>query len=249
VISFLQHHPKVSAGHIQAEENLGVMLLELLELYGTRFNFERVGIAIDSKGSYFDKLSYQATSPMNWRKICIRDPNNATNNIAKASHQADAIIKIFADAFRELSNRCYVVHGKISRDQTCPWGTARGSILDAIIHAPDVSVRRRIARKWTSDMNSRPVLRLRAAIPQPDSKNKRNRAERRAAIKRVSGDKSSSPRSKGSTTHTEGDREMPIVLDDSLPPLPEAKPVESAAERLRTTGSIRGISRTIIEID
>lgn len=148
VISFLQRHPKIAAGHIRAEDNLGAMLIEILELYGLRFNFDRVGIAIDDKGSYFDKLSYQAGNQHIWKRICVRDPNDPNNNIAKASHQSDNIIKVFSDAFRELTTRCYIVHARIKNGETAPWGTACGSILDAIIERPQIVSRERLKRVW-----------------------------------------------------------------------------------------------------
>src|SRR5579862_3687891 len=129
------------------------MLLEILDLYGTRFNFDRVGIAVDEGGRYFDKLSYQKASPIVWKKICIRDPNNAINNIAKASHQAEAIVKVFADAFRELSTRCYLVNARIKDGETAPWGTVRGSLLDSIIEQPEIAVRERIRKKWIKEMD------------------------------------------------------------------------------------------------
>src|ERR1700694_4182684 len=136
VISFLQRHPKIAAGHIAPEDNLGAMLIEILELYGTRFNFDRVGIAIDDGGSYFEKLDYQLINQNVWKKICIRDPNDRTNNIAKASHQVDAIIRVFYDAFSELTKRCYLVHARIEAGEEPPWGTKCGSLLDSIIEKP-----------------------------------------------------------------------------------------------------------------
>src|SRR5271155_2288958 len=141
VISFLQRHPKIAAGHIRAQDNLGAMLIEILELYGTRFNFDRVGIAIDDGGSYFEKLDYQVGNQRIWKRICVRDPNDPTNNIAKASHQSENIIKVFSDAFRDLSTRCYLVQARIHAGEGGTLGTTCGSILDAIIERPAVVVR------------------------------------------------------------------------------------------------------------
>src|ERR1700738_43009 len=152
VISFLQRHPKIAAGHIVAEDNLGAMLMEILELYGTRFNFDRVGIAIDNGGAYFEKLDYQLSNQKLWRQICIRDPNDPTNNIAKASHQADNIIRVFYDAFSKLTSRCYLVHERIQRGEAAPWGTPRGSLLDSIIETPRLVVRERLKRVWKQHM-------------------------------------------------------------------------------------------------
>jgi DNA polymerase sigma len=186
VISFLQRHPKISAGHIKAEDNLGAMLIEILELYGTRFNFDRVGIAIDRGGFYFEKLDYQRINQNIWKKICVRDPNDANNNIAKASHQSDNIVKVFADAFRDLTTRSYLIHAKIKAGETAPWGTECGSILDAIIERPLVVTRRRLERLWNENLEG--GIEMNGPIPtqaessRPNSKGP-NRKERRAMEK------------------------------------------------------------------
>jgi DNA polymerase sigma len=135
VVSFLQRHPKVAAGHILPDQNLGAMLIEILELYGTRFNYDRVGIAVDRGGYYFDKLELQSLNQKLWKQIWIRDPNDESNNIAKASHQVDNIIKVFSDAFREITTRCYVVHGSIRSGENASGGLKSGSILDAILYS------------------------------------------------------------------------------------------------------------------
>ena len=52
IISFLQMHPRIQRGDIDPMENLGVLLLDLLQLYGGLFNFEAVKISIRGNGSY-----------------------------------------------------------------------------------------------------------------------------------------------------------------------------------------------------
>jgi DNA polymerase sigma len=128
------------------------MLIEILELYGTRFNFDRVGVAIDNGGEYFQKLDYQLGNQKVWKNICIRDPNDPTNNIAKASHQHQNIIKVFYDTFGALTKRCCIVHGKIQKGEEAPWGTRCGSMLDSIIETPRMVVRDRLRRAWKKDM-------------------------------------------------------------------------------------------------
>jgi len=41
---------------MDAMDNLGVLLLELLELYGSAFNYESVGLSIAGRGRYFRKV-------------------------------------------------------------------------------------------------------------------------------------------------------------------------------------------------
>ena len=66
----------------------------------------------------------------------------------------EKIIKLFADAYKDLTTRCYVVHGRIADGQEVPWGTAHGSILDSIIRAPSTVVRERIAGCWKEDLSN-----------------------------------------------------------------------------------------------
>ena len=211
------------------------MLIEILELYGTRFNFDRVGIALDNGGFYFDKLNYERINQHIWKRICIRDPNDPNNNIAKASHQSENIIKVFGDAFRELTTRCYVVHGRIKAGETAPWGTKCGSILDAIIERPQqIIVRERLKGLWRENM-SEVIQQLDSRPPtDPPPPKKSNRKERRAMDKRVNDrarekrkndaakpaiiipPSSSSAKKKAPTAiDSTGTRDMPILLDKS----------------------------------
>jgi DNA polymerase sigma len=54
-VSFLQMHPKIRKGEIDAEKNLGVLVIEFFELYGCYFNYDEVGISVREGGSYFNK--------------------------------------------------------------------------------------------------------------------------------------------------------------------------------------------------
>lgn len=54
-VSFLQMHPKIRRGEIDAEKNLGVLVMEFFELYGCYFNYEEVGISVRDGGTYFSK--------------------------------------------------------------------------------------------------------------------------------------------------------------------------------------------------
>lgn len=186
VISFLQRHPKIAAGHIRADDNLGAMLLEILELYGTRFNFDKVGLAIDNGGSYFHKGDYEYSNFNVWKKICIRDPNDPLNNVAKASFQVDNIVRVFSDAYRDLTTRCFLVHARIREGDNTPWGTKCGSLLDAIIERPGVSIRERLRRVWKPSMSGdgeegEEVEEVVKEVAPDPTKGKKNRATRRAA--------------------------------------------------------------------
>ena len=51
-------HPFVQAKWIIPEENLGVLLMDFLELYGKNFSTDRVGISLLDDGKYFDKVGF-----------------------------------------------------------------------------------------------------------------------------------------------------------------------------------------------
>ena len=228
VISFLQHHPKVAAGQILPEENLGAMLIELLELYGTRFNYDRVAIAVENGGYYFDKLEMQSMNQKVWKQICIRDPNDFTNNIAKASHQVDNIVKVFNDAFREITTRCYMVHERIRAGDKVPWGTKSGSILDAIVYPPENNVGQNAAEPVPRPATFKPSQNS-STSTQPNRRERRQkeRLKKEANKKGGSGPKSAYDETKGrqqSVARREdisavgGSKHVPIVLDDSPEP-------------------------------
>jgi len=262
VVSFIQRHPKIAAGHIRAEDNLGAMILEILELYGTKFNFNRVGIAVDNGGSYFEKAAYQAIDENRWKKICVRDPNDPTNNIAKASHQNDKIIKVFGDAFDALTTRCYLVHTRIQAGESAPWGTSCGSILDAIIERPNTTIRERLHDVWTEAMagaiNPDDPMTIQRPILTPPKPRKPNRAERRAAkrakdaemkgkaedSKKGLDERISSPRPpkrRAPTAITTGTKDSPIVLDDSpsvSPPRLTPRRVPSPVKRIYASRNV-----------
>ena len=252
VISFLQRHPKIIAGHIRPEENLGAMLIEILELYGTRFNFDRVGIAIEEGGSYFDAYQYHCMNQNVWKRICIQDPNDPGNNIAKASFNSDGIIQVFADAFRALTTRCYLVHARIRKGEKYPWGTVSGSILDSIIERPQAWARSRINQMWkeqvrdiihldepiTSSIMEPPRVERTTSTSFKDGKNKLNRRERRAVQREMQKETrrrsvESSPIQESAlhsghekTLGSGTSKEWPIILDDSSPRRPPSDVIE-----------------------
>ncbi|ORY84948.1 hypothetical protein BCR37DRAFT_345340, partial [Protomyces lactucae-debilis] len=85
VISFLQRHPKIASGQIKSEDNLGVLAVEFLELYGKRFNYDVVGININGTGKYFSKQAVGWQRPGQTYLLSIQDPTDAENDIAKSS--------------------------------------------------------------------------------------------------------------------------------------------------------------------
>ena len=48
-------HPKIRRGEIDPYRNLGVLVMEFFELYGSYFNYQEVGISLRDGGSYYNK--------------------------------------------------------------------------------------------------------------------------------------------------------------------------------------------------
>ncbi|KAI8806970.1 hypothetical protein BJ742DRAFT_814994 [Cladochytrium replicatum] len=117
VFSFLKLHPMIQTQQIAPGENLGVLLLEFLELYGRNLNSEVVGIAthLDYGSWYFDKrtksLNRFATGKDN--VISIQDPQDNENDVAKGSRQWWLIRNEFTRAFHRVTgvmNTFYLRH-------------------------------------------------------------------------------------------------------------------------------------------
>lgn len=84
-ISFLQLHPRHNS---YANANLGVLLLEFLELYGRRFNYMKTGISIKNGGRYIPKEELQREMVDGHRPslLCIEDPLTPGNDIGRSSY-------------------------------------------------------------------------------------------------------------------------------------------------------------------
>lgn len=98
-ISFLQLHPR------EANENLGVLLMEFLDLYGRKFNYLKTGISIKS-GRYMPKEELQRDMVDGHRPslLCIEDPLTPGNDIGRSSYGALQVQQAFAYAYISLLN-------------------------------------------------------------------------------------------------------------------------------------------------
>lgn len=99
VLSFLQLHPKLQRGEIIASNNLGVLLMELLELYGKNFGYDECGICVRGAGSYFSKRSHGFFDPKKPFHLCIEDPHDSANDISRGSFAMIAVRSAIGGAF------------------------------------------------------------------------------------------------------------------------------------------------------
>ncbi|KAJ6256054.1 hypothetical protein Dda_9146 [Drechslerella dactyloides] len=112
IVSLLQLMPEASSGNWHEEENtsLGWLLMEFLELYGTKFNFVTTGITVKNPG-YFRKAERKDLfNPNKTGLLVIEDPNNSKNNISKASYRIKDILKSFSDVYYDLNERLNELH-------------------------------------------------------------------------------------------------------------------------------------------
>lgn len=104
VVSMLQLLPSVRSGAIDPRLHLGVMLLEFLELYGRNINTRVVGIRVDDNApGYFKKAGvFNVNNNHKVWQLCIQDPHDPENDVAKSSFQISLILRCFEDAYDAL---------------------------------------------------------------------------------------------------------------------------------------------------
>lgn len=76
VLSFLQLHPKLQRGEISASQNLGVLLMELLELYGKNFGYDYCTIVVRGRGCYMSKMDSKMYDERKPFLLSIQDPHD-----------------------------------------------------------------------------------------------------------------------------------------------------------------------------
>ncbi|TFK68303.1 hypothetical protein BDN72DRAFT_960372 [Pluteus cervinus] len=119
-VSFLQMHPKIRRGEIDAEKNLGVLVMEFFELYGCYFNYEEVGISLREGGTYFSKRKRGWFSEGGRGGgggsglLTIEDPADPSNDISKGSYAFPKVRTTFAGAYNILTATAYLRAGVIN---------------------------------------------------------------------------------------------------------------------------------------
>lgn len=109
VYSFLHLHPRIVSGEIDPTDNLGVLLIDLFELYGKNFGYDDVGITVrDGQAAYIPKFEWKELQPgRSPFTLAIQDPGDPSNNISRGSFNLRDIKKSFAGAFDLLTSRCF----------------------------------------------------------------------------------------------------------------------------------------------
>ncbi|KIJ09079.1 hypothetical protein PAXINDRAFT_102356 [Paxillus involutus ATCC 200175] len=113
-VNFLQMHPKIRRGEIEAEKNLGVLVMEFFELYGCYFNYEEVGVSIRNGGSYFNKRQRGWYDSMKNHLLSIEDPTDPANDISKGSYGINKVRQTLAGAYGIMQAAAFLRAGILS---------------------------------------------------------------------------------------------------------------------------------------
>ncbi|KAF7799612.1 hypothetical protein EIP86_010850 [Pleurotus ostreatoroseus] len=106
-ISFLQMHPKIRRGEMDPSKNLGVLVMELFELYGCYFNYHEVGISVRDGGSYYNKAERGWADYRAPGLLSIEDPGDPSNDISRGSYNIAKVRTTFAGAFSIMTAKAY----------------------------------------------------------------------------------------------------------------------------------------------
>jgi non-canonical poly(A) RNA polymerase PAPD5/7 len=106
VVSFLQLHPRLQHRQIRAEENLGVLLIDLLELYGKHFNYSKTGISLKNNGRYFSKSSRGWTVAGRPFLLALEDPQDRDNDVGRNSFNIMAVRQALEFGYSTLVSQC-----------------------------------------------------------------------------------------------------------------------------------------------
>lgn len=127
LVSFFQVHPLIQLDYLKAEDNLGVLLIEFLELYGKQLNYEKVGVSIgideaarglkldgnynynynnssiDVPFGYYDKVDRGFYNDSRPGLLSIQDPQCPENDLARPSFSIASVKQAFEHAFNLLT--------------------------------------------------------------------------------------------------------------------------------------------------
>jgi non-canonical poly(A) RNA polymerase PAPD5/7 len=107
IVSFLQQRERYAV-HFQRPtlNNLGCMLLEFLQLFGTDFNYATTAISVRNDGYYFSKgrpdtrdVFFNASRPLS---LALENPLDAQHDVGTSSFRMPIVQRAFGTAYRIL---------------------------------------------------------------------------------------------------------------------------------------------------
>lgn len=105
IVSFLQHRERESVNFGKSGPyNLGGLLVEFLELYGTHFNYFTTGISVRHDGAYFRKGERKDifVYPNRPFSLAIENPLDISSDVGKASFRIQTVQRAFSAAYKVL---------------------------------------------------------------------------------------------------------------------------------------------------
>eukprot|EP00002_Diphylleia_rotans_P022861 TRINITY_DN4491_c0_g1_i10.p1 TRINITY_DN4491_c0_g1~~TRINITY_DN4491_c0_g1_i10.p1 ORF type:complete len:360 (-),score=70.02 TRINITY_DN4491_c0_g1_i10:853-1932(-) len=100
VLGFLKAYPVNFPG--RSNVTLAQLLLDLLYIYGTAFNYVRAGISARSGLSYFDKSQKDWYDYMKPATVALEDPQDPTNNVGRNSFRMLDVRNVFLECHQSL---------------------------------------------------------------------------------------------------------------------------------------------------
>lgn len=164
LISFFQLHPLIQLGYMRPDDNLGILLMEFLELYGRLLHYEKVGISvgIDRKSAeinenelllakidvpfgYYDKMDRGFFNENRPGLLSIQDPQSPSNDLARPSFSVSSVRQAFEHAFNILTAAAQEIDQQTAEIGSRPSGYNRtdGSLLASLIVIPEKFLRHR----------------------------------------------------------------------------------------------------------
>ncbi|KAL3317827.1 Non-canonical poly(A) RNA polymerase papd5 [Cichlidogyrus casuarinus] len=126
-VSFLQHNVQpVGVDKV----NLAVLLIEFLELYGNRFNYETTAIRVSDSGVYCRKDDVFVNAEM----LCIQDPLNPDNDLGRRTFAMLQVRQSFEYAYTVLRSAVFPQFQSLHSNK---------SILGRIIRIPQRTLEKR----------------------------------------------------------------------------------------------------------
>jgi non-canonical poly(A) RNA polymerase PAPD5/7 len=105
IVSFLQHRERYAYNFGKPGlYNLGCLLVEFFEMYGTRFNYCTTGISVRHDGAFFRKGERKEhfVVPSRPFMLAIENPLEITADVGRASFRMQIVQRAFAAAYKVL---------------------------------------------------------------------------------------------------------------------------------------------------
>ncbi|TPX51120.1 hypothetical protein SeLEV6574_g00483 [Synchytrium endobioticum] len=105
IAAFLKLHPKLAAGLMKSEDNIGPLFLEFFEFYGRFLYNKNVGVAVHVQyGAWLFRRAEKGWHPTNQESISIVDPQDSENDIGRQTFAYRIVRAEFYRAFLRITS-------------------------------------------------------------------------------------------------------------------------------------------------